>query len=74
MAKRLKKHRDRLGLSAENYGMLIGASGLMIYKLGAVKGASQREQYEALTAIMGLGSAKRLSYRRNPQKWRASPD
>ena len=27
----LKAHRERLGLSAENYGKLIGASGLSIY-------------------------------------------
>lgn len=58
----LKAHRERLELSADNYGRLIGVSGLSIYNWE--KGTRPRESsIAALMTIKGIGkreAAKRL--------------
>ncbi|MBN1910876.1 MAG: helix-turn-helix domain-containing protein [Pirellulales bacterium] len=59
----VKAQRKRLGLSAADYGKLVGVSGLTVYNWE--KGASRprKAQLEALVAIRGIGkreAAKRL--------------
>ena len=62
-AKGLKASRVRLGLSADNYGKLVGVSGLSIYNWEQGKARPRESSIEALTAIRGIGkreAAKRL--------------
>ena len=44
----LKVHRERLGLSADNYGMLLGCLGVVDLQLGAGQGPSAQEQRRRL--------------------------
>lgn len=57
-AETLKKERDRLGLSADNYGRLIGASGLSIYNWEQAKAIPRSSNIEALLQIKGIGKRK----------------
>ena len=62
-AKGLKTHRERLGLSADAYGKLIGVSGLSIYNWEQEKARPRESSIAALTSIRGIGkreAAKRL--------------
>ena len=62
-AKGLKANRERLGLSADNYGKLIGVSGLSIYNWEQGKARPRESSIAALNSIRGLGkreAAKRL--------------
>ena len=62
-AKGLKAHRERLGLSADSYGKLIGVSGLSIYNWEQEKARPRESSIEALTSIRGIGkreAARRL--------------
>ena len=62
-AKGLKTHRERLGLSADNYGKLIGASGLSIYNWEQEKARPRESSIAALMSIRGIGkreAARRL--------------
>jgi len=62
-AEGLKKSRERLGLSADNYGRLIGVSGLSIYNWEQGKARPRESSIAALTTIKGIGkreAAKRL--------------
>ena len=54
----LKKERERLGLSADNYGRLIGASGLSIYNWEQKKATPRNSNIEALLQIKGIGKRK----------------
>lgn len=59
----LKSHRGRLGLSAEDYGRLVGVSGLSIYHWESGKVRPRREQVVKLAAVRGIGkreATKRL--------------
>ena len=59
----LKKHRKTLDLSADNYGRLIGVSGLSIYNWESGKARPRDSSIEALMQIRELGkraAAKRL--------------
>ncbi|GAB6195995.1 helix-turn-helix domain-containing protein [Lysobacter xanthus] len=61
--KGLKSHRARLGLSASDFGRLVGASGQSIYNWEAGKAVPRASQQAALASIRGLGkreAAKRL--------------
>ncbi len=60
--KGLKSHRARLGLSAEDYGLLAGVSGKMIYKYERGKTKPRRAQVAKLVAVRDLG--KREARRR----------
>ena len=51
----LKAHRERLGLSAENYGKLLGASGLSIYYWEQGKARPRTSSVDAWTAIRRIG-------------------
>ena len=62
-AKGLKTLRARLGLSAADFGVLIGASGQSVYNWEAGKAVPRPNQQAALVAVRGLGkreAAKRL--------------
>ena len=59
----LKTSRERLGLSADNYGKLIGVSGLSIYNWEQGKARPRDSSIAALGSIKGIGkreAAKRL--------------
>ena len=63
-AKGLKSLRAKLGLSAAEFGQLVGASGQSIYKWEAGKAVPRASQRAALVAMRGIGkreAAKRLA-------------
>lgn len=63
-AKGLKSLRAKLGLSAAEFGQLVGASGQSIYKWEGGKAAPRAAQQASLAAIRGIGkreAAKRLA-------------
>jgi len=47
---------ERLGISAENYGKLIGVSGVTIYKWEHDTSSPRKAQLVALAAVRGLGN------------------
>ena len=51
----LKTHRQSLGLSADNYGKLLGASGLSIYNWEQGKARPRKSSVDAWTAIRRIG-------------------
>lgn len=60
----LRSLRNRLGLSAEDMGTLIGASGQSVYKWEAEKAQPRRQHVVAIAALRKLGkreAAARLS-------------
>ena len=62
-AEGLKASRERLGLSADNYGRLIGVSGLSIYNWEQGKARPRESSIAALATIKGIGkreAVKRL--------------
>lgn len=61
--KGLKSLRARLGLSAADFGLLVGASGQSVYNWEAGKSVPRVTQQAGLAAVRGLGkreAAKRL--------------
>ena len=63
VAKGLKSLRARLGLSAADFGLLVGASGQSVYNWEAGKAVPRATQQAALASIRGLGkreAARRL--------------
>ncbi len=59
----LKAHRQKLGLSARDYGLLVGASGLSIYKWEDGKTKPRDSALAKIAAVRGLGKrevARRL--------------
>ena len=62
-AKGLKTDRERLGLSADSYGKLVGVSGLSIYNWEQGKARPRESSIAALMSVRGIGkreAAKRL--------------
>ena len=60
----LKAHRERLGLSADNYGKLLGAAGMSIYNWEQGKTRPRKSSVDAWTAIRRIGkreAAQRLA-------------
>jgi DNA-binding XRE family transcriptional regulator len=57
----LRTHRAKLGLSAKDYGSLIGVSGLTIYHWEAGKSKPRRRQLPAIAAVRGLGKREALA-------------
>ena len=47
--------RDRLGLSAERFGKLIGVTGQSIYAWEAGRSVPRAKQLEAIAALRGIG-------------------
>ncbi len=65
-ATRLAAHRVKLGLSAANYGSLVGVSGQTIYHWEQGKARPGAAQLESLATVRGLGArdiAERLAAR-----------
>jgi DNA-binding transcriptional regulator YiaG len=58
----LKSHRARLGLSAADYGRLVGASGLSVYHWESGKARPRKAQVAKLASVRGI--AKREAVRR----------
>jgi DNA-binding transcriptional regulator YiaG len=56
----VKSHRGRLGLSAEDYGRLVGASGLSVYHWESGKVRPRPQQVAKLAAIRGLGKREAM--------------
>ena len=54
-AKGLRSHRQKLGLSAADYGKLIGVTGWSVYGWEHGKARPRKQQLAALVAIRGLG-------------------
>jgi DNA-binding transcriptional regulator YiaG len=50
----LKAHREKLGLSAADYGRLVGVSGLTIYNWESGKAKPRRQKVAALAAMRGF--------------------
>jgi DNA-binding transcriptional regulator YiaG len=69
----VKAQRRRLGLSAEEYGKLIGVSGLTIYNWEHGRTRPRAAQFETLTAIRGISrteAAERLGLEQLARKRR----
>ena len=56
----LKAHRARLGLSAKDYGKLMGVSGLTIYHWEAGKSKPRRSLLPRIVAVRGIGKREAL--------------
>ena len=56
----LKAHRARLGLSAKDYGKLMGVSGLTIYHWEAGKAKPRRSQLPRIVAVRGIGKREAM--------------
>jgi len=56
----LRSHRAKLGISAADYGKLVGVSGLTIYHWEHGKAKPRRKQLAALAAVRGLGKREAL--------------
>lgn len=62
-ARGLATHRQKLGLSALDYGKLIGASSLSVYKWEKGNSSPRAQYVKAIAAVRGMGkkeAAKRL--------------
>jgi len=57
----LRTHRTKIGLSAKDYGKLVGVSGLTIYHWEAGKAKPRRRQLPAIAAVRGLGKREALA-------------
>jgi DNA-binding XRE family transcriptional regulator len=55
VAKGLRSHRARLGLSAAQFGQLVGVSAQSVYAWEAGKVSPRREQVERIAAIRAMG-------------------
>jgi DNA-binding transcriptional regulator YiaG len=51
----LRSHRQRLGLSAKDYGLLLGASALSVYKWESGQSQPRAKALAALMAVRGMG-------------------
>jgi DNA-binding transcriptional regulator YiaG len=59
----LKSHRAKLGISAKDYGRLVGVSGLTIYHWEGGKARPRQAQLAKLAGVRGMGkreATKRL--------------
>jgi DNA-binding transcriptional regulator YiaG len=59
-ARSVKAQRSRLGLSAADYGKLIGVSGLTIYNWEHQKSCPRKAQLAALVTVRGIGKREAL--------------
>lgn len=60
-AKGLAKNRQRLGLSAADFGTLIGASGQSVYKWEEGKFRPRQKNLAAIAAIRSIGKKEALA-------------
>ena len=59
-ARSVKAQRSRLGLSAADYGKLVGVSGLTIYNWKHDKSRPRQAQLAALVAVRGIGKREAM--------------
>ena len=59
-ARSVKAQRQRIGLSAADYGKLVGVSGLTIYNWEHEKVRPRKAQLAALVAVRGIGKKEAL--------------
>ena len=59
-ARSVKAQRSRLGLSAADYGKLVGVSGLTIYNWEQEKARPRKAQLTSLIAVRGIGKREAL--------------
>ena len=59
-ARSVKAQRSRLGLSAADYGKLVGVSGLTIYNWEHEKARPRKALLAALVAVRGIGKREAL--------------
>ena len=59
-AKGLKSQRQRLGLSAEDYGSLVGVTGLTIYNWESGKGRPRDANLASLAEVRGIGKREAM--------------
>jgi DNA-binding transcriptional regulator YiaG len=59
-ARSVKAQRNRLGLSAADYGKLIGVSGLTVFNWEHGKSRPRRAQLAALVAVRGIGKREAM--------------
>jgi DNA-binding transcriptional regulator YiaG len=55
VAKGLKSHRNRLGLSAADYGQLAGVSAQSVYNWEQGHASPRSEQLKMIAALRGIG-------------------
>ena len=60
-AKSVRTHRERVGLSARNYGKLVGVSEQTVYNWEADSSKPQAKQLAALVAVRGLGKREAMT-------------
>jgi DNA-binding transcriptional regulator YiaG len=60
-ARSVKAQRQRLGLSAADYGKLVGVSGLTIYNWEHEKARPRKTQLAALVAARGMGKREAVA-------------
>lgn len=60
-ARSVKAQRQRLRLSAADYGKLVGVSGLTIYSWESGKSRPRKKQFTGLVAVRGLGRREALA-------------
>ena len=60
-ARSVRAQRNRLGLSADGFGKLVGVSGQTIYHWEQGKSRPRRSQMAGLVAVRGLGRRKALA-------------
>jgi len=56
-----RTHRAKLGLSAKDYGALIGVTGLTVYNWEHGKAKPRRSQLPAIAAVRALGKREALA-------------
>jgi DNA-binding transcriptional regulator YiaG len=56
----LKSHRGKLGLSAKDYGRLVGVAGLTVYQWEGGKSRPRKAQLAKLASVRGLGKREAL--------------
>lgn len=61
VAKGLQSLRSRLGLSAEDFGRLIGVSGQSVYHWEAKKTVPRAAQVQAIAGLRGIGKKEALA-------------
>jgi DNA-binding XRE family transcriptional regulator len=57
----LATHRKKLGLSAQDYGALVGVTGQTIYKWEEGRARPRAAQLQAIAAVRGIGKREALA-------------
>jgi len=71
-AKGLAKLRQRLGISAASMGLLLGVSGLSVYKWESGKTRPRKAQIEKIAQLRGVGKREALARLEEIQRQAAS--